>query len=127
MDIKIYSGCPCLLCDGDKSFCLNESELTEVLLVNSKGFPPRSGGQRVCYNAVMEGEDGYLLCPSTGKHVKVRGRKVESKVFSEVYNAVKLVFADPTLCTQCLYNMLSERANLSFRNEVNAQNPAKIV
>ncbi|MEM1885520.1 MAG: hypothetical protein QXZ24_07935, partial [Candidatus Jordarchaeales archaeon] len=108
MDIKIYSGCPCLLRDSDNSFCLNEAELTEVFLVNSKEFRSLSGEQKICYNAVIEGKDGYLLCPSTGKHVKIKGRKVKGKVFSEVYNAVKLVFVDPSLCTQCLFNILSE-------------------
>ncbi|MBS7288683.1 MAG: hypothetical protein KIH01_08080 [Candidatus Freyarchaeota archaeon] len=111
MSPKAYRGCPCLMRDKQKAFCLNEEGLPEVLLVSTEGDALLWGEQGVCHNTVLAGRDGYLQCPSTGSHVKVRGESIPNDLFEETYNLAKLAFTDPSSCTQCLYNLLASEVS----------------
>lgn len=111
MSHKAYRGCPCLLRDKQRAFCLNEENLPEVSLVSTEGDAPLWGEKGVCHNIVLAGEDGYLQCPSTGSHVKVRGENISNDLFEETYNLAKLAFTDPSSCTQCLYNLLASEVS----------------
>ncbi len=108
LNVKVYRGCPCLLQDEHETYCLNEKDFLEVVLIQiEEGVPPAVGERGICYNMVIAGEDGYLHCSSTRNHIKIKGELIPNEFFEETYNLARLAFTDPTSCTQCLYNLLS--------------------
>ncbi len=107
MNLKAYRGCPCLLQENRKAFCLNEETLTEVVLIPAEGEVLLWEEQGICHNTVLAGEDGYVQCPSTRSHVKIKGKKISNEFFEEIYSLARLAFTDPSSCTQCLYNLLA--------------------
>jgi len=104
---KVYRGCPCLLQEKHKTFCLNEENLTEVILIPTEGEVFLLEKRGICHNIVLAGEDGYVRCPSTGSRVKVKGESIPNELFEEMYGLAKLAFTDPSSCTQCLHNLLA--------------------